>query len=105
MTIADGSVVSFHYTLRDDTGSVSESSEGGSPVVYLHGRNNIVPGLESELAGKKSGDKLTAVVAPEQGYGPRNESAVHWDMVKDLRPGGELYADGELVQENGRWLI
>ncbi len=37
--------------------------------------------------------------------GGRNESAVHWDMVKDLRPGGELYADGELVQRDGAWLI
>jgi len=37
--------------------------------------------------------------------GGKNESAVHWDMVKDLRPGGELYADGELVQRDGTWLI
>jgi aminopeptidase len=37
--------------------------------------------------------------------GGRNESAIHWDMVKDLRPGGELYADGELVQRDGIWLI
>jgi len=37
--------------------------------------------------------------------GGRNESAIHWDMVKDLRPGGEIYADGELVQRDGRWLI
>lgn len=37
--------------------------------------------------------------------GGKNESAVHWDMVKDLRPGGELYADGELVQRDGNWLI
>ena len=37
--------------------------------------------------------------------GGRNESAIHWDMVKDLRPGGELHADGELVQRDGRWLI
>jgi aminopeptidase len=37
--------------------------------------------------------------------GGKNESAVHWDMVKDLRPGGELHADGELVQRDGRWLI
>ena len=37
--------------------------------------------------------------------GGRNESAIHWDMVKDLRPGGELYADGELVQRDGTWLI
>jgi aminopeptidase len=37
--------------------------------------------------------------------GGRNESIVHWDMVKDLRNGGQLYLDGELAQENGRWLF
>ncbi len=37
--------------------------------------------------------------------GGLNESAIHWDLVKDLRENGQLYADGELVQENGRWLI
>ena len=37
--------------------------------------------------------------------GGKNESAVHWDMVKDLRPGGELSVDGEVVQRDGAWLI
>ena len=37
--------------------------------------------------------------------GGKNESAVHWDMVKDLRPGGELAVDGEVVQRDGIWLI
>jgi aminopeptidase len=37
--------------------------------------------------------------------GGTNVSAIHWDMVKDLRSGGSLYADGKLVQENGRWLL
>jgi aminopeptidase len=35
--------------------------------------------------------------------GGRNRSAIHWDIVKDLRGGGRLYLDGRLVQENGRW--
>jgi aminopeptidase len=30
-----------------------------------------------------------------------NESAVHWDLICDLRDGGRLTADGEVVQENG----
>lgn len=34
-----------------------------------------------------------------------NQSAIHWDMVKDLREGGELYLDGELVQKDGRFLF
>jgi aminopeptidase len=37
--------------------------------------------------------------------GGTNQSLIHWDMVKDLRPGGELWADGELVQRDGAWLI
>lgn len=34
-----------------------------------------------------------------------NQSAIHWDMVKDLRSSGRLWCDGEVVQENGVWLI
>ena len=33
-----------------------------------------------------------------------NESAVHWDMICDLRGGGRLRADGEVIQENGAFL-
>jgi aminopeptidase len=36
----------------------------------------------------------------------RNKSAVHWDLVKDLRPdfgGGKIVLDGEVVQEDGEW--
>jgi aminopeptidase len=36
--------------------------------------------------------------------GGTNRSAIHWDIVKDLRRSGRLYADGRLVQEDGRWL-
>jgi aminopeptidase len=36
--------------------------------------------------------------------GNRNRSGLHWDMVCDLRRGGEIYADGELIQKNGRFL-
>lgn len=32
-----------------------------------------------------------------------NQSAIHWDMVKDLRHDGKLYLDGELVQKDGRF--
>ncbi len=37
--------------------------------------------------------------------GGKNISAIHWDMIKDLRKGGALYIDGKLVQKNGRFLI
>jgi aminopeptidase len=37
--------------------------------------------------------------------GGTNGSAIHWDIVKDLRTEGRILADGRLVQENGRWSI
>ena len=35
----------------------------------------------------------------------KNKSAIHWDLIKDLRPDGRIYFDGELVMEKGRWLV
>jgi aminopeptidase len=36
--------------------------------------------------------------------GGKNASAVHWDLICDLRQGGTLSADGDLVQANGRFV-
>lgn len=101
MTVADDTVVSFHYTLRDEQGTLTESSEGSSPVVYMHGRDQIVPGLESEMAGKPSGAKFTATVAPEQAYGPRNDDAVQRVPLKHLATKGP-YTVGQMVVVNTR---
>jgi leucyl aminopeptidase (aminopeptidase T) len=34
-----------------------------------------------------------------------NQSATHWDMVKDLRSEGRIELDGEVVQEHGAWIF
>jgi aminopeptidase len=36
--------------------------------------------------------------------GSKNFSALHWDMLKDMRDGGEIHADGVLIYRNGRFL-
>ena len=36
--------------------------------------------------------------------GGTNVSAIHWDIVKDLRFGGRIELDGKVVQENGIWV-
>ena len=35
----------------------------------------------------------------------KNQSAIHWDMLCDMKKGGEIYADGELVYKDGKFLI
>ncbi len=35
----------------------------------------------------------------------KNQSAIHWDIIKDMKTGGEIYADGILIYQNGKWLM
>jgi FKBP-type peptidyl-prolyl cis-trans isomerase SlyD len=100
MKIGEDKVVSIHYTLTDSGGSVLDSSSGNEPLLYLHGAGNIIPGLESALEGKVSGDKLSVTVEPEQGYGTRDERLVQavprsaFKGVEQLAPGMQFQAQG-----------
>jgi FKBP-type peptidyl-prolyl cis-trans isomerase SlyD len=69
MSIAQDSVVTIHYTLKDDAGEIIDSSAGSEPLAYLHGHGNLVAGLERELTGKAAGDRLSVKIAPADGYG------------------------------------
>lgn len=69
-------VVSIDYTLTDEEGQVIDTSEGREPLAYLHGHDNIIPGLEKALEGKAEGDALTVKVEPEEGYGPHRQELV-----------------------------
>ncbi|QKK03284.1 MAG: peptidylprolyl isomerase [Pseudomonadota bacterium] len=76
MQIANNTVVSIDYTLTGDDGQVIDSSEGREPLVYLHGHQNIIPGLEKAIEGKTEGDELEVAVEPEEGYGPYRDELV-----------------------------
>jgi aminopeptidase len=54
---------------------------------------------------KMAGTIHMALGASYSHIGGKNKSALHWDLIKDLRPGGRIELDGEVVQENGIWLI
>jgi FKBP-type peptidyl-prolyl cis-trans isomerase SlyD len=101
MTIADKKVVTLEFTVKNaDTNEVIESSVGGEPLIYLHGFNNLVPGLETALTGKKVGDKYDVNVSAEEGYGVRDDSLVQevpkaaFEGVEDVQVGMEFTADG-----------
>jgi aminopeptidase len=87
-------------TLDTDDGArrLGELGIGCNPGITRHMKNTL---FDEKMYG-------TVHLAVGNGFpylGGTNESAVHWDIVKDLREGGELYADGELVQRNGEWLF
>lgn len=68
MKASRDSIVSFHYTLKDEAGAVIDQSDG-EPMAYLHGHGQIVPGLEREITGRVAGDRLQVRVAAAEGYG------------------------------------
>ena len=67
--VADGMVVGIDYVLRLDTGDEIDRSQEGYPLEYLHGHKNIIPGLESQLAGLKVDEAKEVVVGPADAYG------------------------------------
>jgi len=104
--IADGMVVGYRFEMaRADGGDVIANTAEGSVSYYLHGAENIPPGLEKALAGKKVGDKLAVEVAPEDAFGERDDVeplAVPLDQIEqseDVETGASVMVespDGEV---------
>jgi FKBP-type peptidyl-prolyl cis-trans isomerase SlyD len=100
-TITDKKAVSIHYTLTNDAGEVLDSSAGQEPLTYLHGANNLVPGLEKQLEGKTTGDKLNAAVTPEEGYGDNDPQLIQevpremFSGIDNIEVGMEFHAETE----------
>lgn len=80
----------INYVLRDDEGEIIDQSEKNDPLGYLHGHNNLVPGLEKTLAGKAKGDSFKVRVAAEEGYGAYDDSLVRSVEKKHFETEGEL---------------
>ena len=99
MKISKGKVVSIHYALNDAAGEVLESSEGEAPLEYLHGHGNIIAGLEKALAGKAAGEKLKAVIPPEDGYGVRDEAMVKRLPLSSFKNQDEVHVGAQFQAE------
>ena len=101
LMIGQNSVVSMHYTLKNGDGDVMDSSEGKSPMVYLHGANNLIPGLEAELTGKATGASFNATISPENAYGEFNQDFIQvisksmFQGVESVEVGMAFVAQGE----------
>jgi FKBP-type peptidyl-prolyl cis-trans isomerase SlyD len=69
-------VVSIEYTLKDEKGTVLDTSVGQEPMEYLHGASNIIPGLEQGVEGLKAGETKSVVVPPALGYGEYSDKLI-----------------------------
>ena len=74
MQVEKNKVVAIDYKLTDAKGAMIDSSADHGPLTYIQGIGNLIPGLEKELEGKKTGDNLKVTIAAKDGYGERNDS-------------------------------
>ena len=74
-SIQDNMDVGLEYTLTVD-GAVVDSTDGRGAFHYIHGKGQILPGLERALTGLHVGDQKEVVVGPEEGYGAMDPAAV-----------------------------
>lgn len=100
MLIGKNSVVSIHYTLTDDDGNILDTSMNDEPLHYLHGANNLIPGLENELTGKTVGAAFKVKVPPDEAYGVYRDELVQtvpldlFKGVEEVRPGMQFETQG-----------
>src|SRR5512138_2076878 len=69
-------VVTFHYTLRDTSNRVLDTSAGGAPITFLEGSGHIIDGLDEQLRDADAGVKRRVHVPAAKAYGERDPAQV-----------------------------
>jgi len=98
MQITNNTAVSIHYTLTTDAGEEIDSTIGGEPLVYLHGRGNIITGLEKALDNKTVGEKFNVRIEPAEAYGEFSEDKIQvvsremFDGIDNIEVGMQFHA-------------
>ena len=99
MAIETNQIVSLEYEVRDGN-TVVDSNVGGEPLVFMYGKGQIIPGLETGISNMVIGEKGDVLVQPADAYGELDENAIQ-EVPKDqfsgidLELGMTLYGQGE----------
>ncbi len=94
--IVDGKKVTLTYQLSVN-GTLLEEAQLKEPFTYLHGKNQIVPGLEKGLSGLRAGEQKRIRVPPEEAYGPVDPKAFQ-EIPKGKLPPGVQAVKGTLLE-------
>jgi FKBP-type peptidyl-prolyl cis-trans isomerase SlyD len=99
MAIEANQIVSLEYEVRDGD-KVVDSNVGGAPLVFMFGKGQIIPGLETGIVNMEIGEKADILVKPADAYGEYNADAtqeVPADQFAgiELEVGMTLYGQGE----------
>jgi FKBP-type peptidyl-prolyl cis-trans isomerase SlyD len=107
MVIAKNRVASFDYTLSNADNAILDSSRHTGPLFYLHGYENIIPGLENALEGKTEGERFSVTVPAAEAYGQWDKNLVA-AVPLDYFPGYATVREGmqfEAETPNGSCIV
>jgi len=82
--IGNGTAVRIDYTLKDAAGAVLDSTRDREPLSYVHGQQDILPGLERALEGLHAGAETKVILTPDEAYGyidPEAKTEIPREMV------------------------
>lgn len=74
--VKSGDQVKVHYTGKLTNGEQFDSSIGREPLAFTVGAGMMIAGFDAAMPGMKVGDKKTVNIAPKDGYGETDESAI-----------------------------
>ncbi len=99
--VRSGLVVYITYSIVDMAGNVVEQHD--LPVGYVQGGNSgLLPSIESALVGKKVGDRVEVVLAPQDAFGERDPELGFTDDIDNVPPQfRHIGAQVEMVNEAG----
>ncbi|HEX3073889.1 MAG TPA: peptidylprolyl isomerase [Ignavibacteriales bacterium] len=90
MQAKEGNVVKVHYTGRFDDGTIFDSSKGRTPLQFVIGNGQLIPGFENAVIGMAPGDMKSVNIAAAEGYGLYDENKVFEvsrnDFPDDINP-------------------
>jgi FKBP-type peptidyl-prolyl cis-trans isomerase SlyD len=76
MKIIKDTIATIHFTVCSSDGTQIDTSRNSEPMVFLHGSQFLIQGLEDELVGRTAGDKFNVDISPVLAYGERHEELV-----------------------------
>jgi aminopeptidase len=109
LTFKDGKIINSTAKKGEEfLKKMLETDEGSSMVgeIAIGTNYNIKKFTKNILFDEKLGGTMhLAVGASIPETGGVNQSAIHWDMICDMKDSGEIYADGDLIYKSGKFII
>ncbi len=106
--VKDGKVISWDAERGKDVLDKVMEIEGANYFgeVAIGTNYNIQKATKNILFDEKIGGTIHMAVGQSYSQtGGKNKSSIHWDMITDMKDGGQIFADDELIYENGKFLI